>query len=172
MEKLILSFFLCFSMLIGFAQEKTKKQIKEEQKLEKQKEIAALVDSNEFKFIGITAYPQGTRSIDLTTNSNYLKFEKDSIDSEMPFFGRAYSGVAYGGGNGGMHFKGKIENYSLTKDKKKYLIRAKISDKADTYDLLLTVFFEGNASLDINSFSRSPISYSGRIEKLEKKEDK
>lgn len=169
MKTSILSFFLCFSMLIGFAQEKTKKQIKEEQKLEKQKEIAALVDSKEFKFIGITAYPQGTRSIDLTTNSNFLKFEKDSIDSEMPFFGRAYSGVAYMGGNGGMHFKGKIENYSLIKDKKKYLIRAKISEKADTYDLLLTVFLEGNASLSINSFNKSPISYSGRIEKLREK---
>lgn len=169
MKTSILAFFLCFSMLIGFAQEKTKKQIKEEQKLEKQKEITALVDSNEFKFIGITAYPQGTRSIDLTTNSNFIKFEKDSINSEMPFFGRAYSGVAYGGGDGGMHFKGKIENYSLTKDKKKYLIRAKISDKADTYDLLLTVFFEGNASLSINTFNRGPISYSGRIEKLKEK---
>jgi hypothetical protein len=172
MKTSILSFFLCFSMLIGFAQEKTKQQIKEEQKLEKQKEIAALVDSKEFEFVGQTAYPQGTRSVDLTTNSNFLKFEKDSIDSQMPYFGRAYGGVAYGRGDGGMHFKGKIENYSLTKDKKKYLMRAKISDKAETYDLLLTVFFEGNASLSINTFNRSSISYNGRIEKLEKKEDK
>jgi hypothetical protein len=169
MKTSILSFILCFSMFIGFAQEKTKKQIKEEQNLEERKEIAALVESKEFKFVGRTAYPQGGRSIDLTTNSNFLKFEKDSIDSEMPYFGRAYSGVAYGGGNGGMHFKGKIENYSLTKDKKKYMIKAKISDKTDSYDLQLTVFFEGNASLAINTFNRSQISYSGRIEKLKEK---
>ena len=44
MKTLVLSFFLSFSMLIGFAQEKTKQQIKEEKKLAKQKEVEALVE--------------------------------------------------------------------------------------------------------------------------------
>jgi hypothetical protein len=169
MKMSLLSFFLSFSMLIGFAQEKTKQQLKEEQKLIKQKEIADLIGSNAFKFVGVTAYPQGTRSIDLTTNSNFIKFEKDSINSEMPFFGKAYGGVSYGEANVGLYFKGKIQDYSLINEKKKYIIRAKIQDKRDSYNIQLVVFLEGNASLSINSFNKSSISYNGRIEKLEKK---
>ncbi|HEU4790349.1 MAG TPA: DUF4251 domain-containing protein, partial [Flavobacterium sp.] len=120
MKTVVLSFFLSFSMLIGFAQEKTKQQIKEEKKLAKQKEVEALIDSKEFEFTGVMAYPQGGRSIDLTTNPNYLRFKNDSIHSEMPYFGRAYAGVAYGGGSGGLDFKGPIEDYSVTKGKKNY----------------------------------------------------
>src|SRR6187431_3096070 len=100
MKTLVLSFFLSFSMLIGFGQEKTKQQIKEEQKLAQQKKTEALVDSKEYEFEGDMAYPQGGRSINLTTNPNYLRFKNDSIYSEMPYFGRAYGGLPYGGGAG------------------------------------------------------------------------
>ncbi len=40
-----------------------------------------------FVFIGKTAFPQGFRTMDLTTNSNYVEFHPDMIKSEMPFFG-------------------------------------------------------------------------------------
>jgi hypothetical protein len=168
MKTSILSFFLSFSMLIGFAQEKTKQQIKEEQKIAKQKEIEELVDSKEFEFQAITAYPMGGRSIDMITNPNFLRFQKDSIDSAMPYFGRAYTGVAYSGG-GGLDFKGPIQDYSIKKGKKEYTIRAKVKGNADSYDILLSVFFEGTASLSISSNNRSSISYRGRIEKLKAK---
>ncbi|MBW4362529.1 DUF4251 domain-containing protein [Flavobacterium taihuense] len=168
MKTIILTFFLSFSMLIGFAQEKTKQQLKEEKKLAKQKEVEALVDSKEFEFQATMAYPQGTRSIDMTTNSNFLRFEKDTIHSEMPYFGRAYSGVGYGG-SGGLDFKGPIQNYSIAKDKKSYIIKAEVKDKTDLYSIVLTVFFEGNASLTINTSNRSMISYRGSIDKFVKK---
>lgn len=168
MKTLVFSFFLTFSMLIGFGQEKTKQQIKEEKKLVKQKEVEALVNSKEFEFVGDKAYPQGGRSIDLTTNANFLRFKKDSIDSEMPFFGRAYAGVGYGSG-GGLDFKGVIKDYSIEKGKKKYIIRAEVSGKSDYYTIFLTVFFEGGASLTINSNNRASINYSGNIDKLKVK---
>lgn len=168
MKTLVLSFFLSLSMLISFGQEKTKQQIKEEQKLAKQKEVEALIDSKEFEFVGDRAYPQSGRSIDLTTNPNYFRLKNDSIHSEMPFFGRAYSGVAYGSG-GGLHFKGPIKNYSVEKGKKKYIIKADVRDSSDSYSVFLTVFFDGGASLTINSNNRAPINYSGDIEKLKKK---
>jgi hypothetical protein len=168
MKTSILSFFLCFSMLIGFAQEKTKQQIKEQQKTAKQKEVDALVESKEFEFVAVMAYPQGGRNIDMISNPNFLRFKKDSIFSEMPYFGRAYSGVAYGG-RGGLDFKGPIRDYSISKGKKNYIIKAEVKDNSDSYTIILTVFFEGNASLAINSFNKSSISYSGRIEKLKKK---
>jgi hypothetical protein len=160
MKTSILSFFISFSMLIGFAQEKTKQQIKEEQKTAKQKEVDALLESKEFEFVAVMAYPQGAKNI--------VRFKKDSIHSEMPYFGRAYSGIAYGG-RGGLDFKGPIQNYSISKGKKSYTIKAEINDSSDSYRIILTVFFEGNASLSISSTNRSSISYSGKIDKLKEK---
>lgn len=105
MKTLMTTLFLFFSILIGFAQEKTKQQIKEEQKLAQQKKIEALVESKEYEFVADRANPQGIRSIDMTTNDNFLRFKKDTIHSSMPFFGRGYSGIGYGSG-GGLDFKG------------------------------------------------------------------
>jgi hypothetical protein len=167
MKTLVLSFFLSFSMLIGFGQEKTKQQIKEEQKLAKQKKVEALVDSKVFEFEGRMAYPQRGRNIDLTTNPNYLQFKNDSIHSEMPYFGRAYS-IPYGGG-GGLSFKGPIKDYLIKKNKKNFTIKATVRDNSDSYQITLTVFFDGGASLTINSNNRDSINYSGDIKEFEKK---
>ncbi|TDE41915.1 DUF4251 domain-containing protein [Flavobacterium rhamnosiphilum] len=163
--------FLSLLMTTGYAQEKSKKELKEERKIEKQKQTAALVDSKEFVFIGKTAFPQGFRTMDLTTNSNYIKFQPDFIKSEMPFFGRAYSGVGYGGG-GGLNFEGKPQEFTIEKGKKAYQIKAVVRGDKDTYRLLLSVFFEGSATLSISSNNRSTISYNGEITPIEKKEAK
>lgn len=168
MKTLVLTFFLSFSMLIGFGQEKTKQQLKEEQKLAKQKKVEALIHSKKFEFEGDMAYPQRGRSISLITNPNYLRFKNDSIYSEMPYFGRAYAGVAYGGG-GGLSFKGAVKDYSLTKKKKNFIIKADVKGDSDNYSISLTVFFDGGASLTIYSNNRDSINYSGDIKELEKK---
>jgi len=168
MKTLIATFFFSFSIMVGFAQEKTKKQIKEEQKAIKQKATEALVDSKEYEFVADMAYPQGGRSINMTTNANFLRFQKDTIHSEMPFFGRAYSGVAYSSGGGGLDFKGAIKDYSIKKGKKNYTIKANVKD-SDYYNIILTVYFGGDANLSITSTNRSPISYNGKITKLEPK---
>ena len=167
MKTLIITLLFSFSMLIGFGQEKTKKQIKEEQKLAQQKKVEALIDSKEFEFEGDMAYSQGGRSISLTTNPNYLRFKNDSIDSQMPYFGRAYA-VPYGGG-GGLDFKGPVEKYSITKNKKNFTIKAEVKDNSDYYSVTLTVFFDGGASLFISSNNRDSINYRGDIEALKKK---
>ncbi|MNF38562.1 hypothetical protein D3C84_195140 [compost metagenome] len=154
-----------FLLLVGstvFSQEKTKKQLKEERKIEKQKQTAILVDSKDFVFIADKALPQGYKTIDLTTNPNYVKFQPDFIKSEMPFFGRAYSGSGYGG-DGGLDFEGKPEEFTIEKGKNSYKVKAVVKGDNDTYTLLLSVFFEGSASLTINSSKRSTISYNGEI---------
>ncbi|MNJ00080.1 hypothetical protein D3C73_1593250 [compost metagenome] len=42
-------------------------------------------------------------------------------------------------------------------------MKAVVKGDNDTYTLLLSVFFEGSASLTINSSKRSTISYNGEI---------
>jgi hypothetical protein len=146
----------------AYSQEKTKKELKEEQKIEKQKQVEVMVNAKEFVFVARKANPMGMKQIDLTTNANYLKFYPELIESEMPFYGQAYSGVGYSGDTG-MKFKGKPEEFTVVKTKKNYQIDAKVKGETDLYRISLQVFFEGGAVLSITSNSRSTISYNGEI---------
>lgn len=167
-KNIFLVLLLSLIVTISFAQEKTRKQLKEARKIEKQKQTEILVISKEFVFVARNASPQGFRNIDLTTNINYIKFQPDFIKSEMPFFGTAYSGVAYRG-DGGLNFEGKPQEYTIRKEKKAYQIKAIVKGQYDVYTMYLSVFFDSSASLSINSNNRSTISYNGEISAIEKK---
>lgn len=156
---------------LGFAQEKSRTQLRHERKVEKVKQTAALVDSNEFIFVGQKALPRGFNAIDLTTNANFIEFKPDFIKSEMPFFGRGYSGIGYGG-DSGLKFEGKPIDFTIEKGRKSYEIRATVRGEADVFKISLSVLFTGSATLTINSNNRSAISYYGEIFKIEKKKDK
>jgi hypothetical protein len=167
----VLLVLMSLIMTSGFSQEKTKKEIKAEKKLEKQKQVEAMIDAREFVFVARTALPSGMRSVNLTTNPNYVKFHPEMIESEMPFFGRAYSGVGYGG-DSGLKFKGKPEEFTAVKNKKNFQIDATVKGETDNFKLSLSVGFEGSASLSIRSNNRSTISYNGEISAPEKAEEK
>jgi len=167
----IVVIILTLLMSSGFAQEKSKKQLKEEKKIQQQKQIDSLVNAKTFDFVGRTAMPTGYKTMNLTTTTNYVKFQPELIDSYMPFYGRAYSGVGYGG-DSGLKFTGKPEEFTVTKGKKNFQVNATVKGENDTFRLSLSVSFEGSASLSITSNNRSAISYSGEIKAPEIKEEK
>jgi hypothetical protein len=155
----------------GFSQEKTKKELKEEKKIEKQKQIETMVNDTNFVFVAITALPTGMKSVNLATNPNYVKFKPDLIDSYMPYFGRAYGSVGYGSDTG-LKFTGKPEELKIAKTKKGFQIDAVVNGTNDRFILSLNVGFEGSTSLTITSNNRSTISYQGEISAPEKPNEK
>lgn len=162
--------FTALSFSNTTAQEKSKKQLKEEQKLEKQKQIDLLVNSKEFIFETTRVMPQSGRSINLTTN--YIaEFHPELIKADLPFFGRGYSGIGYGGNDAGIKFDGKPTVYSIEKKKKNYVIKADVRGESDSYSIMLLVYFEGSATLSVNSNNRSSISYDGDIMEFKKNND-
>lgn len=162
--------FTALSLTNVIAQEKSKKQIKEEQKLQKQKQIELLVNSKEFVFETTRAMPQSGRSINLTTN--YIaEFHPELIKADLPFFGRAYSGIGYGGTDAGIKLDGKPTVYSIEKKKKNYVIKADVRGESDSFSLILLIYFEGSATLSVNSNNRSSISYDGDIKEFKKNND-
>jgi hypothetical protein len=163
----VLMLILSFVFASGFSQEKTKKELKEEKKIEKQKQIEKMVSDTDFVFVARTALPTGMKSVNLTSNPNYVKFKPDLIDSYMPYFGRAYTSVGYGSDTG-LKFKGKPDEFKISKTKKAFQINATVSSPADKFSLSLSVGFEGSASLSITSNNRSTISYQGEISAPEK----
>ncbi|MCX6236802.1 MAG: DUF4251 domain-containing protein [Bacteroidia bacterium] len=166
-KKVVLAFLMMIVLTSGFAQQISKKAQREKNKIEKQHLIDSLINSREFVFVAIRALPQGGGSVDLTGNTNYIKFHPEMIESDMPFFGRAY--VVDYGGNGGIKFEGKPVEYKVVtrKESKGFEIDATVSVTRDSYKLSLLVSPEGNATLTINSNQRSSISYNGNIEKFE-----
>jgi hypothetical protein len=168
--KLILSMFLVCLMMSSFSQEKSKAELKEERKLENQKLTEALVNSGEFVFIGRTALPQGGRSVNLASRSNFMKFQPELIESDMPYYGRAYSGAGYGSNDEGLKFTGKPVNYTVTKNKKNYQVNFEVKGERDTYKISLSIGLEGSATLSVISMNRSAISYNGTISAPESKE--
>jgi hypothetical protein len=172
MKPRITAFVIFLTVIIapGFSQE-TKELSKEDQKSEKQKQIDTLINAKEFVFVARMANPSGGRSVNLTTNPNFLKFSPDLIESEMPFFGKAYSSVGYGG-DAGMKFNGKPEVFTVEKGKKDYDIKVVVKGATDNYTMYLTVGFNGSASLSISSNNRSTISYTGEISAPKKSEEK
>lgn len=165
-----LVFLLLISTIPVAAQTADRKAEKERKRVEKEKETAALVESKNFGFRASRAIPTGYKSVDLTTNPNYVKFTNDKIVSEMPFYGRAYS-VPYGG-DSGLKFEGKPEVFTVEKKKKNYEIEVKVKDKNDYFTINLTVSFEGSSSMIISSNNRSSISYNGEVFAPESQKEK
>lgn len=151
------------------AQTSDRKVERERRREAKEQEIAALVESGSFEFRADRAIPTGFRSVDLTTNPNYIRFSPDTIVSEMPFFGRAYS-VPYGG-DAGLKFEGKPERFTVEKKKKNYSVEAKVKANSDYYTINLTISFEGGASMSVTCNNRASISYNGAIYAKEKPQE-
>jgi hypothetical protein len=160
---LLLLVISCIGMC-SYSQEKSSKQTKEEQKLAAQQQTEALLNAKEYIFTGLDAYPTGYRSVNLTSRQNFVKFHPELIESDMPYFGRANSSVAYGSSSdGGLKFTGKPEEYTIDKKKKNYQISTVVKESGEAYKLTLIVQFSGSATLTIICNSRSPISYNGYI---------
>lgn len=165
-------FVILFLILAGspatFAQEKSPKLTKEQKKAEKEKQIEALMNSKEFVFTGNFAIPTGSRQVNLASNPNFMKFQPETIVSEMPFFGTAYSTTGYGT-DSGVRFSAKPEKFEIKKVKKGWDVEAVVNDQADSYKIYLSVSSSGNAQLSVSSNRRSTISYSGDISAIENK---
>lgn len=173
-----ISVFAIFFFLIlnlSYSQEKSKRELrkdqKEKEKIEKQQQIEALIDAKAFVFIPDRALPSGARSIDLTGDNYFVKFESELIESVLPFFGRAYGGIGYGG-DVGIKFKEDPKSFNINKGKKNYEMEAEVKSSNDTYNLTLTISFQGSASLFVTSTNRSTISYQGKMAPIEKEENK
>jgi Cu/Ag efflux protein CusF len=78
----ILLVILCFINSPVCAQEKTKKELKAEKNLQKQKEIEALIDAKKFDFEAQKLTPQGGRLINLDYNTYFLKFDTEKTTAD------------------------------------------------------------------------------------------
>ncbi|MFP4365754.1 MAG: DUF4251 domain-containing protein [Bacteroidales bacterium] len=160
MDKVII-FSLTISLLFA-GQTNTIAQDKERN--EQFQNTVEIIEQESFIFKAQRAFPQGGRSVDLTTNYGFIEISDDSGEARLPFFGRAYS-IPYGG-NGGIQFSGTIENVELSRNQEKMRINYsfEVRDR-DYYKVNMEISHDGNAYVTIISNNRSQISYQGTVDR-------
>ena len=143
-------------------------ETKQEKRQAKYEAALSLINSENFEFIAQRANPPKVRSIDLTTNPNFLRIKSDKGSADMPYFGRAYSG-GYSGSDGGIKFDGPFESYDVTKNDKKQriVIKFKVKGSGDTYNCTLSISSLESAYLSVISNNRQGISYDGYIREIQ-----
>ena len=152
----ILALIVSAGVNTAVAQTKSKKQLKEER-------ISAMVKAKQYIFIANYVLPQRGGSRQLTSEYD-LRVTPDSVISFLPYFGRAYFDVPYGGNDTGIKFTSTKFSYEVT-DKKKggWEITIKPADVKNMNRLILSISSDGYASLGVYTVNRDYIDFSGYL---------
>ncbi|MFK5879812.1 MAG: DUF4251 domain-containing protein [Flavobacteriaceae bacterium] len=141
----------------------SKKELKKQKEQKEYTKIKKLIQGGIYTFEAISANTQKGRRIDLTTNSNFLKINNPHTIADLPFFG--FSQVSSFKGDGGIKFDSENVDYKIEYNDKKHriTIKFKAKNKAEAFDLFLTVYSDATATLNISSSHRDFMSYRGNI---------
>ncbi len=158
--KIILAFLLIAGAGLSVANAQSSSQDK---KAAKVAAIKKNVESKHYTFLANYVLPQRGGGKHLTSEYD-LRVTPDSVISFLPYFGRAYFDVPYGGGDGGIKFTSTRFTYEV-KEKKKggWEISIVPSDVKNLSRLLLYISPDGYASLSVNSVNRDFITFDGYL---------
>ncbi len=152
MKKLATLILTFFTFYIVQAQELDAARVKE------------LVSDRTFRFIPQTAFPMGGTPRQLTPGFD-LSIAGDSLNTYLPYFGRAFTAPEPGGG--GFRFISKDFNYEVKQKKQQSLeVMIRPADHDDVRQMIFRIYENGTATLQINSNNRQPIHFNGYIEMI------
>ncbi len=152
--------------------------------------LETMITKKSFEIISQSATPQSTTAfnavansgllapgstsglINLIGNTNYLKVHGDSITAYLPFYGERRMGGSYGTKGAGIEFDEVPTNYEIKKEKKNAReIRFTVKDKenkTEVYRVLIYIYPNLNATININSTHRTFMLYRGTASELKK----
>jgi hypothetical protein len=140
----------------------TEKQEKENAKIEA---IKQMVESRRFVFQARSATPMSGRTRQLTYDYN-LQIKKDTIQSDLPYYGRAYTSTP-GDPDGGINFTTTSFDYSSKEGAKggwDIIIAPK--EIRNVNRMMLSISNSGYATLQVTSNTRQAISFYGSVAEL------
>ncbi|MEH6764907.1 MAG: DUF4251 domain-containing protein [Aequorivita antarctica] len=159
-SNLLVAVLFYFILGSALAQEKDIKA-STSQETENTSNIENLLNSKTFEFVANTAFPTSGTPKNLVGSGYSVSFSPEKIVSNLPFYGRAYGGMALGRDKG-MRFQGNPKNFTIEKNKE-YKVNTTVNDEGNTYVIALSVNDSGYASLTISSNDRGAISYQGEV---------
>jgi hypothetical protein len=159
-----LKIILIFLLLAGAGSNTVNAQSSsKDKKAAKEAAIKKEVESKRYTFLANYVLPQRGGGKQLTSEYD-LRVTPDSVISFLPYFGRAYFDVPYGGADGGIKFTSTKFSYQV-KEKKKggWEITIIPSDVKNLSRLLLYISTDGYSSLSVNSTNRDVITFDGYL---------
>ena len=135
---------------------------KKQKESEKAASVRALLESKNYVFKPQTALPTSGTSQQLTQDFE-LKVTGDTVQSYLPYFGRAFS-ATIGQTEGGIRFTSTDFGYTIRQRRKgDWEIGIQPKDAGDVRQLLLRVSENGYGTLQVTSNNRQPISFNGYV---------
>jgi hypothetical protein len=133
---------------------------------EEQALVKDAIEAKQFVFEAQTALPTAASMRQLSGEGYRLRVSGDSLVAHLPYFGRVYSSLY--NGDGGYKFTSTQNNYKVKHLKRGgWDITLQPKDITDVREIQLTVSENGTAMLRVLSNNRQPISYNGRVSKLQ-----
>ena len=117
---------------------------------------------------GVLQPGSAANAISLVGNTNFLTISGDSIKAYLPYFGERQINVAYGGRDSAIELDGLLKDYAFESAKHNgYLIKFKAKSKIEAYSISIIVYPNNESEIRVNSSSRFPISYTGKVERID-----
>ena len=127
-------------------------------------EMEKLINEGRLTFVAESVMPLRQPARHLTSLYD-LKITADSVISFLPYFGRAYQ-APMDPGDIGIQFTSTDFAFQVNNVKeKRWNISIKPNDVGSIQEMLLEIFSNGTASLQVTSTHREPISFRGYIKK-------
>ncbi len=134
----------------------------DQKKIDEYNQLKNRIESKQFYFHAQSATTQKGKTIQLTSEY-FLKLNNDSLQAELPYYGRAYS-APYSSSDQALGFKTTEFKYTADSSKKggwNILIEPK---NVSVSKINLSVTSSGYCTMHVISNSRSPISFYGTIQ--------
>lgn len=126
-----------------------------------------LVETGEFQIQNNWALPMGGGNINLIGNPNFIRFEGDSVDIFLPYFGVRHSGGGYGT-QGGIEYEGPAEDLYITEgENNEILLNFEGEQGSENLNFSVTLYPNGNAYTTVTSSQRQSINYRGELKPAE-----
>ncbi|HZK64571.1 MAG TPA: DUF4251 domain-containing protein [Puia sp.] len=135
---------------------------KEEKKKAEYEKLSAIIEARQYTFVAQTATSMSGRSRQLT-GIYTLKIHHDSLEADLPYFGRAYSATP-GDTNGGINFSSTAFSYTIKNTKNGgWFVTIIPENKNKASKLDLSISGGGFGTLQVTSTNRDMISFYGNI---------
>jgi Domain of unknown function (DUF4251) len=128
-------------------------------------ELENAIAADSWKFIAEQSTPQFSGNRGGLDAGYEVKCSKEMLQSNLPYYGRSFSGGGAYTNQGPLDFK--TGDFTITKERGKknsWVLLIRPASIADVREYRMTVFSNGTASLDVQLNNRTPMSYRGRLE--------
>lgn len=131
-------------------------------KKDKKEQIKRIVEAQNYVFKAQSALPTGGAARQLTGDFD-LRISKDTILSDLPYFGRAFT-PPLNPSEGPLRFTSTDFQYTVANRKKGgWNVTITPKDVHDPRQLNISIFDNGTASVVVTSYNRQPISFNGYV---------